>query len=391
MRVLHVSAYYAPAFVYGGPPRSIHGLCRALCRLGVDLQVFTTDANGSYALPPEYAGSREYDGVPVHYFPRSRPRWPIGSRSLAAALADELQTTDLLHIHGLWNRVVWTAARAARESGVPYVLSPRGMLQGAALAHGAWRKRLGYAAIERHVVQGAALLHATSGAERLELTTSHPRARVALIPNGIDIAPGLASMTRDELGVPADRPLILFVGRLHRIKRVDLLLDAFALVRAAHPQAHLVIAGPDEQRLRGDLERAHPELEGRVTWCGAVDAARRDALLAHARALVACSDSESFGMTVLEAMAASCPVVVTRTCGWTELARLGAGLVVDQRPDAIAAALATLLSDATLARTMGRRGYELASSTYSWPGVAHSVFTAYRDTIDRWSVRPMAG
>src|SRR5688572_12303617 len=133
MRILHVAAYYAPAFVYGGPPRSIHGLCHALHTQGVDIEVFTTDANGAAALPQHVTDARCYDGVPVRYFARTWPTVPIGSRALTGALREALQTTDLLHIHGLWNRVVWAAAREARRAGVPYVLSPRGMLEDAAL------------------------------------------------------------------------------------------------------------------------------------------------------------------------------------------------------------------------------------------------------------------
>ena len=74
VRVLHVSAYYAPAFVYGGPPRSIHGLCLALRRRGVDVSVYTTDANGVATLPPHLTEPHEYEGVPVTYFPRSWPQ-----------------------------------------------------------------------------------------------------------------------------------------------------------------------------------------------------------------------------------------------------------------------------------------------------------------------------
>ena len=135
MRVLHVAAYYAPAYVYGGPPRSVHALCRALGCEGVDVQVFTTDANGAEALPTQVTGHTAFEDVPVRYFPRSFPLSPIGSRLLGAALRREVGGYDIVHVHGLWNRVVWAAAREASRAGVPYVLSPRGMLEPAARAH----------------------------------------------------------------------------------------------------------------------------------------------------------------------------------------------------------------------------------------------------------------
>jgi glycosyltransferase involved in cell wall biosynthesis len=382
-RIAHVSAYYAPAFRYGGPPRSIHGLCRALCRHGLDVRVFTTNADGPGILPPSVTSSAEYEGVPVHYFERSWPATPIGSRGLTAGLRAALPSVDLVHLHGLWNRVVWSGAREARRAGVPYVVSPRGMLQDAARAHKGWRKRAAFAVIERGLLEGAALLHATSDAEADTLERLELRRPVILIPNGIEAADAASGVAGpggpgDGPSVPADaQPVVLFVGRLHPIKRLDLLVDAFVLLRQRCPGARLVIAGPDEYGLRPGLEARAGSAGPAITWCGEVDGRQRDALLKSALALVLCSDSESFGMSVLEALAAGTAVVVTTTCGWGEVERHGAGLRVEQSPEAIAGALARLVADPAGARAMGARGRELAESRYTWPRVAEAFAAAY--------------
>lgn len=368
MRVLHVAAYYAPAYGYGGPPRSIHGLCRALTCRGLGVEVFTTDANGATPLPMTVTSAGTFDGVRVRYYPRTWPLEPIGSRALAVGMREHIAGFDLVHIHGLWNRVVWAAAREARRAGVPYVLSPRGMLEEAALAHRAWRKRLAYVAFERHTLDGAALFHVTSAREANTVRALRPSTSIVLIPNGID--PATAAP------LPGGAPVFAFVGRLHAIKRLDLLLDAFALVQQRRADARLVIAGPDEQGLRAALERRHPLGEA-VTWLGAVTAAQRDATLASARALVLCSDSESFGMAVVEAMAAARPVVVTRSCGWKELETRGAGLLVDQTPQAIADALVRLIDDPAAAAAMGTRGRAWADRAFTWPAVADAFAAAY--------------
>jgi len=371
MKVLHVAAYYAPAFVYGGPPRSIHALCRALGRAGVDVQVFTTDANGTDALPLTVTGCGTYDNVAVRYFPRTFPRSPIGSRFLSDALRREVSQYDVVHIHGLWNRVVWTAAREASRAGVPYVLSPRGMLERAALTHHAWRKRAGWALIESHVVKGACLLHATSQAERETLVRFCGGAPVALIPNGVDIGPPRRSM-------PAT-PLVVFIGRLHPIKRLDLLIDAFAEVRERRPDAQLAIAGPDESACRDALTVRAGRHADAVIWLGAIDETQRRDLLGCASALVMCSDSESFGMSVLEAMAAAVPVVVTQTCPWSDVERHEAGHWVEQNAAAIADALERILDDPGRAHAMGERGRALAERTYRWDAIADGFAAQYRD------------
>jgi glycosyltransferase involved in cell wall biosynthesis len=370
MRVLHVSAYYAPAFVYGGPPRSIHALCRALLDQRVDVQVFTTDANGADRLAAEITAPGAYEGVPVRYFRRTWPGTPLGARELSRALRREVGGFDALHIHGLWNRAVWSAAVAAKRAGVPYVLSPRGMLERAALSHRSWRKRAAYLLIERHVIDGAGLLHATSEAERETLRELRPRVPVVLIPNGIDLPPQ---------GPRAEGSrTILFMGRLHAIKRLDLLVDAFVALRARHPEARLTIAGPDEMRLQPALAARAGVHAGAIEFAGEVDADGRAALLRRAGALVMCSDSESFGMSVLEAMAAAVPVVVTRTCPWADVCRHGTGFWVEQRAGAIAEALDRVLADPAAAREMGERGRALADRKYRWDAIAALFATQYR-------------
>lgn len=368
-RVLHVSAYFAPAFVYGGPPRSIHGLCRALRARGIEVQVFSTDANGKDALAPEITQAHEYDGVPVRYFPRSWPADPIGSRQLTRALRASLERFDLVHIHGLWNRVVWAAAREARRAGIPYIVSPRGMLEGGAMAHRPLRKRLAWALVERATIDGAALLHATSEPERDTLRALCPASEVVLVPNGVDL-PELPESTRRE-------PLIAFLGRLHPVKRLDLLIDAFARVHAVRPDARLAVAGPDECNLRGELTARAGAAAAAIDWMGAVGAPAKRALLARAAALVLCSNSESFGMSAAEAMASAVPVVVTRTCPWADVERQRTGWWVEQRVEAIAGAVLDILKDPAAAREMGARGRALMRDRYSWDRAAADLEAHY--------------
>lgn len=371
MRVLHVAAYYAPAYVYGGPPRSIHALCRALGRQGVDVQVFTTDANGGGRLPASVTAGAVFDDVPVRYFPRGVPASPIGSAPLAAALRAEAGGFDALHVHGLWNRVVWAAAREASRAGVPYVLSPRGMLEPAARAHRAWRKRASWTLFDRNVVTRAALLHATSEPERQTLLEMSGGVPVVCIPNGIDLAPAPAR-------TPGDDPMVLFLGRVHPIKRLDLLVRAFAIVRDRNPRVRLAIAGPDESGLIPGLLELAGRHVGAVRWIGSVDDDRRRTLLQEAAVLVMCSDAESFGMSVLEALGAAVPVVVTRTCPWEQVERHGAGFSVEHDAEAIAAAVARVLGDPAAARAMGERGRRLAESAYQWTAIASAFSAEYR-------------
>jgi glycosyltransferase involved in cell wall biosynthesis len=385
LRVLHITPYFAPAFCYGGPPRSILGLCRGLQRAGIDVEVFTTTANGPVELPASPPAGDRYEGVPVHYFPLGVPRRLFGARGVRAALDVGLRGYDLVHVHGLWTQPGWVGAHRARRGGVPYVISPRGMLDDWSMSHRPMRKRIAYWGVERRNLTDAAFLHATSPAEALAIRRWASDTPVVTLPNGVDL-PAAATPDHGRFkrtwGLAPGEPLVAFLGRLHVKKRLDLLAAAFERVRVDHPETHLVIAGPDV----GDRRRVEPLFAaagGRVHWTGELGDALKWPLLAEAAALVMCSDSENFGLSVLEAMAAATPVVVTQTCPWEEVEAAGCGFWVPQNADAIAEALLQVLRDPERARSMGERGRMLARSKYSWDSIAGAMADQYRRVAAR--------
>src|SRR3954465_13658692 len=361
MRVVHVSAYFPPAFRYGGPPASVLGLCKGLQRAGVDVEGVTTTANGDAALPASPREGSEYDGVPVRYAAAAFPRRFFGAR-LREPLADALDRADICHIHGIWNVPEWWASHLARAAGVRYVISPRGMLQRQAMNRGRWRKAAAFALLERRNLQAAELLHATSEQEAGAIGALNLGVPITVVPNGVDFASAAAAARgcRARLGIPAGAFVVLFLGRMHRIKRLDLLADAFAEVAATHPNAHLVLAGPDEQGLLPGVLRRLSAVVDRVHAIGSVHGARKWALLRDADVMVQCSDSESFGIVVAESLAAAVPVVATRTCPWRELETRDCGLWVEQTAPAIAAAIRLLADDPVRRAGMGERGARLA-------------------------------
>jgi glycosyltransferase involved in cell wall biosynthesis len=380
MRVLHITPYFAPAFGFGGPPQSILTLCKALIADGVDVEVFTTTANPGGDLAPNSNGT-EYEGVPVRYFPVDSPRLLLGSRALRLALGRAASRADVIHVHGLWNATSWTGAAVARRHQRPLFVSIRGMLEPAALRHHRWRKRLAWLLFDRRTLQGATKLHCTSAQERRAVERAGYR-RIVEIPNAVDVALGDVSAgeratLRQRLQIPESAPVILFLGRLHRIKRLDLLATAFATVARARDDVHLVIAGEGESVRREDIARLAGDAAARLHWAGPVYLRQRDVLLTTASALVLCSDSENFGMSVAEALSAGVPPVVTRTCPWEMIERAQAGLWVPQTADAIAAALLELLNSPDVAARMSMRARTLAFEQFGPARVAAQWRAAY--------------
>ncbi len=385
MRVVHVTPYFAPAFCYGGPPRSVLALCRELERQGVDVEVVTTTANGKGELRASPPGGEEYEGVRVHYLPRAFARRYFGARHLRALLSSALERCDVVHLHGLWNIPVAVAAHMARQREVPYVVSTRGMMEKPARARHPWRKRLAYWLLERRNLAGASLLHATSAAEAATLRQLGLGVRIVTVPNGVEAAAANATLRgvfRHAWRLGAETPLVAYLGRIHPVKRIDLLVAAFARLNTRHPEARLVIAGPDEEGYGEKLRRRLGPERDRIVWTGPLEMHQKRALLADATALALCSDSESFSLAVAEALAAGVPVVVTRTCPWESVERYGCGFWVEQRADAIAEAILALIRDPAGARAMGERGRILVHTQYSWERIAKQMASCYAQSIE---------
>lgn len=381
MKVLHVSPYFPPARPYGGPPASVLGLCHGLLRAGVEVEVVTTTANGRERLRPSPPGGERYDGVPVHYAARAFPERFFGAR-VRGPLHEALARVDVCHIHGVWNAPEWWASQLSRTAGVPYVISPRGMLQPQAMARGRWRKAAALALLDRRNLAGASLLHATSDQEADAIRAHDFGVPIAVVPNGVDLlGPAEASGGyRARLGIPADGFVVLFLGRMHRIKRLDLLADAFAAVRATHPSTHLVLAGPDEHGLIPDLRRRFAgAAAASVHAIGDVHGADKWALLKDADVMVQCSDSESFGLAVIESLASGVPVIATRTCPWSEIATHACGLWIEQSAPAIAAAIRGLVDDPRRRAAMAERAATFARDHYSWDAIAPRMARLYAD------------
>jgi glycosyltransferase involved in cell wall biosynthesis len=367
---------------YGGPPASVLGLCQGLQRAGVDVEVVTTTANGESPLAASPAGGGRYDGVPVRYVKAAFPRRFFGARVRGPLLA-ALARADVCHIHGVWNVPEWWASYLSRTCKLPYVVSPRGMLQPQAVRRGRWRKAVAYQLLERANLRGAALLHATSEPEAEALRDLQLGVPIAVVPNGVDLASAQAAPRgyRRQLGIPSDAFLVLYLGRMHRIKRLDLLADAFDELRRTHASAHLVLAGHDEHGLIAGLTRRLSAHAGSVHALDAVNGQDKWALLRDADATVLCSDSESFGMTVVESLAAGVPAVVTRTCPWPAIETHECGFWVEQNAPAIAAALRTLADDSARRRRMGERGIAFACERYSWDAIAPAMSHLYAELI----------
>ena len=126
MRVLYISSVYKPAYVYGGPARSVPSLCEGLAESGADIEVLTTNAHRRTRLDVPLNRRLEVDGVPVTYFPIVGERY-FHAPALVDAVRDQIHRFDIVEIDALFSSLLEPVARVCREAGAPYVVPPRGL------------------------------------------------------------------------------------------------------------------------------------------------------------------------------------------------------------------------------------------------------------------------
>ena len=379
MKLLHVVASYLPAVRYGGTIVSVHGLCRALAQRGHEVQVYTTSVDGERDSAVPLETPVDIDGVRVWYFRSPRFRRVYWSPALRRMLRAHIHEFDLLHTHAIYLWPLWAATRSARAAGVPYVVSPRGMLEKGLIEQrsAVWKAGL-IAFCERHTLERAAAVHVTSDREADQAAAfGFQLPRVSTIPNGVEDEYTAASPPSAPIAaIAGGTPFVLYLGRVNWKKGLDRLLRAWAQV----DNARLVIAGNDDGHYRQLLEgvASRAGVTDRVIFAGPVHGADKAVLLARAQLLVLPSYSENFGNVVLEAMSAGCPVVVTPEVGIAPaVAKSGAGLVVDGNPTALAQAISRLLANSAQRTEMGAHG-KAAAADFSWASVAQQMEVLYQ-------------
>jgi glycosyltransferase involved in cell wall biosynthesis len=379
LKILHVVPSYLPATRYGGPIRSVHGLARAQAARGHDVKVFTTNVDGPTVSPVPVGVPVDINGVEVWYFPTSVGRRLYRSPAMAAALYRGGRSFDIVHLHSVFLWPTMMAARWAIASGTPYILTPRGMLVADLIARKSrWLKWAWIALFERRTIAGAAALHLTSDVELADfMAMGFCTRNIEVIPNAVDVPPVPDVPARND---NSTRPYVLFIGRVNWKKGLDRLIPAMAQV----PEVDLLIAGSDEEGYQPHLETLAEQyrVADRIRFLGEVDGDAKWSLLRGATLLALTSYNENFGMVVLEAMAAGCPVLVTPEVGLAAEVRVsGTGVVVSGEPGAIAAAIAGLLQQPELRRIMGQKGRAVTKSKYSWDAIASQMESLYSLSI----------
>jgi len=349
----------------GGPSKSVSDLALNQSQIGHKVAIFTK------ATPSPYLKKSPNPNLKLNF---------IENKSFKQALNEYLKNNQvgLLHGHGIWQMPVHHMSHLARMKNIPYIITPRGMLEPWALNAGKWKKKLALILYQRQDLAKATCIHATAQMEAENIRNLGFKNPIAVIPNGINISefPLKPQVAKKE------KLTILFLSRIHPNKGIELLVEAWQqLDKTLRQNWRVEIAGNGEERYITSLQNLI-DVKGLINEIKIIDPQFGEAKLAayhRADLFVLPTYSENFGIVVAEALACGVPVITTKGTPWEELNTCNAGWWTNIGVQPLVEVLQEALQLPEEQRIqMGLNGRKLVEEKYSIEAVAQQMIQLYK-------------
>ncbi len=382
MKILHVTQFFSP--VHGGSAEVPYHLSKELAKRGHEVTIYTSD----YKLSQDYISS--IPSVEVHPF-KTWSSWAnlYVTPGIINRAREETRHFDIIHMHNYRSFQNLVIAHYARKYGIPYVLQAHG--SATTFFQKGILKRIFDTIWGYRILKDASRVIAVTKIEAEQYRSMGVgEDKIEVVPHGIDL-PEFDNLPkrgglRKKYGLDNSQRIILYLGRIHKTKGLDLLTRAFAGLSEKLDDAKLVIVGPDGGYL-SSLKKliADLEISDKVLFTGPFYGQEKLSAYVDADVYVLPSSYEIFGITVLEAMACSIPVVVTDRCGIADVINGQAGVAVSYDKDELSNAILRMLSDEKMRREFGERGKLLVRDKFNWEKIAERIETAYKNILNSYN------
>jgi len=378
MKLLFISPSFFPAIYYGGPIFSTYELAKAIKQQGIDVKVITTNANGKEKLKLK-TGIFHYleNDLPVKYYKSLDSKGT--SVSMLLNLWKDIKEAYLVYLISVFSFSTPLTLICCKFLNKPLILSPRGQLGEWCLSSGSRFKTIWLKLFIKPFAYKIKW-HVTSQQEKNEIETVFPGVNAFIIPNGIDLEGyNKRNLDKDKAyfkkfgaEVNSDSSVIVSMGRLHRKKGFDILINAFAMFQKENTSSFLFIAGEDygEQK---NLEEKISELGfgNKIFLVGQIsDLSEKANFLSNADVFALASLNENFGLVYAEALASGTPIVASTNTPWQDAEKFGFGKWMDNTPEKFADAIEQVLNADV--RKMGEIGKSYVEENFSWGKLARN-------------------
>lgn len=346
----------------GGPSRSVPMLVKGLAELGVDITLMTVRS----------------ENMNIHALEGTTAKLKVLSPSfskkeIAEYLASE--RFDLIQIQSMWDMPYHKVMVEARKLGIPYIVTPRGMLEPWSLSQKKWKKKLAWWIYQRNDVQKSVCVFTTAKMEADHVSNLGITTCKAVIPNGIETDSYPCKTSIDIV-----KKQVLFLSRVHVKKGIEILFDAWKRIHSEFAEWQLLVVG------NGKAEYIQ-SLENRMECSGLKDSIKilppvfgNDKIQLYQESALFClpSYSENFGMAIAEAMSCGTPVITTTNCPWNILNDTNTGWCIDLNVDNLEHVLREALSmSPTGLYDMGQKASKLIYDNFDYRSVTHKTLRLY--------------
>ena len=349
MRISLITSSFYPALFYGGPIASTWDFARKIGEKGIEIYVSTTNANGKKKL--QNVSTKKHTRLAENVFVRYYNEQIINFLSLSFLfnIYFDIKRSDVVYIQYLFHYTVIISLFFSWFLNKKIILCPRGSLSSFTLSNDKVLLKKLWLNLFIHPFSNIINWQASSYLEKEDILDYFPESKVLIIPDGIDFMSFQDSSKIDSKylikkytnHVFDDVSEIVFsMGRLHKIKRFDILIDAFGMYINDNKNAKLLIAGSDDG-VRDELLRQIDRLglSNSVFLIGLIDFNQKKEILSNCSFFCLCSDFESFGIVIAEALACGLPVIISDKTPWKDLQKNNCGIFANNKKDDILRAL----------------------------------------------------
>jgi len=379
MNILYVLPFFN--FKRGGTVTVPYQLAREIQKYGYNACILTTD----FELDESILAESSKDNIEVHVINNQiNLALFLYSPKIKDWLKKNLTKFDIIHLHNYRTYQNIVVSKYARRFNIPYVLQAHGSLlrdYGKTILKTTYDLVWGYE-ILRFANRVVAL---TEQEVEQYIMMGVKKRRISLIPNAIDVnaftSLSLNGAFRKKYNIPEKDKIILFLGRIHKIKGLDLLLDAYRKIRNEYDDVKLVVVGPDDGYLHQFLDRVNKlGLERDVIVTGPLFGVEKLSAYVDADLFVLPSMYETFPMTILESYMCGTPAVVTQNASASSLIR-EICMISEPTENALKKNVLRLLSDEVLRNEVVNVGKKAIIKNYSWEKILPKYVELYEQML----------